>query len=456
MNEAPIVILHGWSDQAKSFDRLGRLMREQLHRQVEEIFLVDWLSLDDEVTYADLSEALQRAWKAKGLPTAPQSVDVVIHSTGALVIRDWMTRFYEPEKNPVHRFLMLAPANFGSPLAHKGRAFYGRIIKGWRNGLQNGDKILSGLELASDYTWELAEKDMLCRKYYYGAKRVKATVLVGNQGYDGVRAAANEPGGDGTVRVSTANLNVNKMEIDLASDTKKKRIKRCPVNAYHRIAFGIMDGETHGSIIAKADETPNNPKTLEMITKALTVTEDGWENWCRELDDERQTHSLIVQNSNVQKHEFVNIVTRVRDDIGNPVDDYFIEFFEGDPDKSAFGSFFHRDALRSVHRHKENRCNRSLYLNLTLLKKRMAKADFKKLTIRIHAEPQVDELKDTEDDLDYDKKLNRRRVGYSGHREVSLTHDEVLKEFIPHQTLLVDIILKREIAHIVLVRKGRQ
>jgi hypothetical protein len=68
------------------------------------------------------------------------------------------------------------------------------------------------------------------------------------------------------------------------------------------------------------------------------------------------------------------------------------------------------------------------------------------------AEPQIDERDPKEDEWSYEKKLKQRRVGYSGHREVILSQAEVLKEFIPNQTLLIEVVLKREIAHIMLVR----
>jgi hypothetical protein len=76
--------------------------------------------------------------------------------------------------------------------------------------------------------------------------------------------------------------------------------------------------------------------------------------------------------------------------------------------------------IQTVHRHKEHRCNRSLYLDLTRLKALMEEDSFRKLTIRIHAEPRID-ADDPEEDLSYDRRLKKRRVGYSGHREVTLT-----------------------------------
>ena len=53
-----------------------------------------------------------------------------MHSTGALVVRDWLPRHFTPARAPVKRLVMLAPAYFGSHLTHKGRSFTGRVYKG--------------------------------------------------------------------------------------------------------------------------------------------------------------------------------------------------------------------------------------------------------------------------------------------------------------------------------------
>ncbi len=58
-------------------------------------------------------------------------MDLVVHSTGALVARHWLTSQYQADQHPVRRLVMLAPANFGSHLAHKGRSFPGRVVKGF-------------------------------------------------------------------------------------------------------------------------------------------------------------------------------------------------------------------------------------------------------------------------------------------------------------------------------------
>lgn len=96
-----LVIIHGWSDNAESFKRLGeRLVAAGVTDSVAHVRLGDYISLDDHVTFDDLSEALQAAWIKEHLPTGPRSVDVVVHSTGRPAIRHGMTRFFRPNGNP--------------------------------------------------------------------------------------------------------------------------------------------------------------------------------------------------------------------------------------------------------------------------------------------------------------------------------------------------------------------
>src|SRR5450759_381910 len=237
----PTVIIHGWSDDSSSFNNLASFIKQKLNTPPIIIRLADWISMQDDVTYPDLVVAMQRAWVASGLLTGLRSVNVVVHSTGALVTRDWMTKYFTPESVPIKRLLMLAPANFGSPLAHKGRSFIGRVIKGWGEpSFQTGTQILKGLELGSPYTFNLAERDLFNdQARWYGRDRILGTVLVGNTGYSGVAAIANEEGSDGTVRISTANLNAAKLEIVLDENQQAKSIKWKHVNG--SIAFGILD-----------------------------------------------------------------------------------------------------------------------------------------------------------------------------------------------------------------------
>src|SRR3990167_8922965 len=198
MSGRQLVIIHGWSDSSRSFLFLARYLEKALGRSAKLINVSDYVSMDDEVTFNDLVAALAQAWRNKKLPTEPRSVDVVVHSTGSLIIRQWLSAHYLPKNSPIYHLVMLAPANFGSPLAHKGKAFFGRIIKGFKSKklFNVGVKLLNGLEMGSSYTWWLAHQDRFGERDYYGPGKIFCTVIGGNTGYEGIAAPANPPGSE--------------------------------------------------------------------------------------------------------------------------------------------------------------------------------------------------------------------------------------------------------------------
>ena len=443
MADNPLIIVHGWSDSADSFTSLGQFLQKSLNRNISHINLADWVSMNDEVTYLDLAEAMEREWRKLGLPVSSRSADLVVHSTGALVVREWLTRYYKPDNNPVDHLLMLAPANFGSPLAHKGRAFYGRIIKGWRTAFQTGTHLLNGLELGSPYTWELAEKDILSNAQWYGKNRIKASVFVGNQGYKGVRAAANEDGSDGTVRISTANLNAVRMVVDFSKNPTKPKVSFSAPPKGHQSAFCILDGDNHGSIIMKSDGSPKNKKAGKLFVKALTVDADGWDDWCLELEKICRPLENHSARTDSDKHTFQNTVVRVNDNVGNPVEDYFIEFYEDDSDTGLFGALFHRNILQKVHKPESGSNYRSMYIDVTLLHDRIDKIESDSLKICVRAEPVIESNPDKSSVM----------VGYPDDPAcIQLNPDQVKYAFAPNRTLLVDIIIKRELINALVIK----
>ena len=110
----PVVIIHGWSDDSESFITLADFLQQNLNTTPIIIRLADWLSMHDDVTFSDIAQAMQKAWLSSGLPTTPFSVNVVTHSTGALVARHWMTEYYTAKTVPIKRHHKLAPANLDS------------------------------------------------------------------------------------------------------------------------------------------------------------------------------------------------------------------------------------------------------------------------------------------------------------------------------------------------------
>jgi len=438
----PTVIIHGWSDDSSSFNNLASFIKQKLNTPPIIIRLADWISMQDDVTYPDLVVAMQRAWVASGLPTGLRSVNVVVHSTGALVTRDWMTKYFTPESVPIKRLLMLAPANFGSPLAHKGRSFIGRVIKGWGEpSFQTGTQILKGLELGSPYTFNLAERDLFNdQARWYGRDRILGTVLVGNTGYSGVAAIANEDGSDGTVRISTANLNAAKLEIVLDENQQAKSIKWKHVNG--SIAFGILDKENHSTIAFK-DRGPRNNKTGDLILGALTVSDGDFSetgmqfSWQTKIDN---TDPSVGQRSD----RLQNTVTYLRDNLNQDVEDYFVEFYRTGETDENFEKELYERFISSVHPYEDNTAYRSIYLDMNEFDKIKNELGINKLFISLTAHPLY--------------RPPAYPVGYVSLAEnqtggLQLSAEQLPEFFTAHRTLLVDITINRVVDESVFIIK---
>ena len=434
-----LVILHGWSDSYSSFRDLAKRLAnpppDGISAEVADIHLGDYISLDDQVTFADLVAALDRAWDDRGLPRTPKSVDAIVHSTGGLVIRDWLRRF-APDCRPIHHLLMLAPANFGSPLAHTGRSVIGRAVKGWKGSrlFETGAQILKGLELASSYSWELAEQDLFSADAPLGDGSLLCTVLVGNSGYSGIAAVANKPGTDGTVRVSTANLQAARMLIDFSHQpdaAPRIDYQEAPAQG---LAFAIVDGEDHGSITAKGRGTRESI-TWSLICGALMVPDTGFADWRERLAQ----HTLEVSRAASQRggdhyNAYQNTVIRVLDDQGASVTDYIIEFYFND-DKTRrdrrLTRLVQEEVISSVHVYSQAKHYRSLLINCDRLQA-LYERPGDRLYVSITACPE----------------LADNKVGYRTYRDsdigaLMLDADQARDLFRPHRTLLMTLCLKR-------------
>jgi hypothetical protein len=430
-----LVMIHGWSDTSRSFRHLGHtLVSEGVVDGVKQVRLGDYLSLDDDITFDDLADALEKAWRDEALPTRPRSVDVLIHSTGALVVRHWMTRYHKAAANPIRRFLMLAPANFGSPLAHKGRSFIGRVAKGFKlhKPLQTGTHILRGLELASPFSWDLAQRDVLSGEGWYGPGRVLATVLVGTSGYSGISAAANEPGTDGTVRVATANLNAASVSFDFVKDPQKPTLSfRNPdgISAFARIA-----GENHSTIALK-ERGPKSDATLPFIKGALGVTDATFEAFAVQLEQYSEGERQAAAEEKY-RHGYQNTVVRLTDNHGAAVRDYFLELFgktpdEAKPDDPLTGRI-QEEVITTVHANEEDACYRSLHLDWTALQRILVEGN-RALFISLTAMP----------DIRKTGSVGYSTVGYDDIGSIKLSAAK-LRDFIrPDRTLLVDVVIRR-------------
>ncbi len=436
----PLLIIHGWSDEASSFIGLAEAIENTSSRQVSSLFLGNYVSLDDDVQMQDLVKGLARAWKEQGLPTSPKSIDVIIHSTGGLIVRDWMQSIYTRHhlRPPINNLLMLAPANFGSPLAHKGRAIYGRVIKGFNSNkrFQTGSHILNALEMGSPYSWELAQRDRFVDNPMH-TSGVRTTVIVGNSGYSGISSLANELGSDGTVYAATANLNCAAIEISFPAGDRKPRVSRLK-KSKGDTAFLVMDNFDHSSIAYKDDKHKDNEALLGFMLKALAIENTiDFKQWIK--DCESHTRSVMAQYDNARdahKHGFQNTVFRVRDDHDFDVHDYVIEFYN-DASKASndkLAEQFNKKAVVKVHAYKGNASFRSFMIDCSALYRVLHK-QAKTLNISLSAMPDLND--------------SRNLVGYRSFEnddigQLALSMKQAQTFFEANRTLFVDIRLCRE------------
>jgi hypothetical protein len=425
--ERPLLILHGWSDVAESMVPLAEALRAHLPHKVQHCSVADYLTLEDHITYDDLVEGFQQAWLAQGLPTGKHAVDVVVHSTGGLVIRDWLTRYYTPQTAPIKHLLMLAPANFGSYLAHKGRAFYGRMLKGMGHGrpFEVGSELLKGLELASPYTWNLAMRDCFVSDPFYGPGRTLCTVLVGMEGYQGLPSMTHDADSDGTVRWSCADLNPVHWSIDLSTNGHIDHIVRRSASGL--CGFGLVAGVNHSSLVGKGQDF--SQAHLAWMLRALTVSDDAFSGWCAEL----KAHHKSILNQNY-KGGFQNTVIRVMDQYRKPIQDYFITFTSCGSDAHKLASLFHEQVHAATHVYANQPAYRCLYLHHKPLDQ--VSGDEDSLHINLQAYPSLDP-ENTQDVVGY------LPLDEAHHTSIVIPADQLTDFLVPNRTMLMEVCLPR-------------
>ena len=362
MSRLPLVLIHGYSDQGASFEPWRRALADRGY-DVSSIHVGNYRSLTNEVTIKDVAEGLDRALRIRAGLAADEPFDAIVHSTGMLVIRAWLTA-YAKRRDRLKHLIGLAPATFGSPLAHKGRSWLGAIFKGNRERgpdfMEAGDRILDALELGSRFTWDLAHLDLLGDEPYYGPTRSTPFVFVfcGTRGYSGLRGLMNEPGSDGTVRWAGCPLNTRKIVLDLTLDPLRPGSEdRVSVAEWRNTDIDLMPiaGVNHGTILQRP-----GGDLLEMVDAALRVTSAaGFAQWRK--DAERRTRAARQSID-----EWQQFVFRALDERGDPIPDYNVQLFTRD----ARGTIRDlRDFDLSVHVYGSDPSFRCFHVNLTRLKR---------------------------------------------------------------------------------------
>ena len=368
----PVVILHGYSDKSESFRPLASYLKSHGF-QVVDVWLADYKSMNNEITIHDLGQAMGTALKAKKVPETPGSFDVIVHSTGGLVIRAYLQYYFygRPETCPIQHLVMLAPANFGSPLARLGKSMIGRLIKGWEwdHFLETGTRVLEALELGSQVSWDLARRDLFDpQNPIFRMKNLWTTVLIGSAPYDGIASIAHENGSDGTVRVSTAHLNARSFQLKFPSSDRS--ILTEDERFYDPVAFGVLYGQNHSSIC-----NPNGDSQKELgdlIVQGLRIEEA--EQYLEHLEGLKKItartfargQALTDEKKRNNYHEYQTLVTRVHDQMGENIPDYFMEFFQEskDPNDKVMQAV-HKEILEKVTAFSRDASFRSFLFDVT-------------------------------------------------------------------------------------------
>lgn len=387
-----VLIIHGWSDTSKSFHPLANFLDLNGY-QATELWLGDYISMDDDVRVADvgkrMGEVIDELITADKLP---DSFDVIVHSTGGLVAREWLTKRYQgiADKCPMKRLIMLAPANYGSKLAAIGKSMLGRIVKGYGSWFHTGTAMLNDLELASPYQWELAQRDILIAPddtnddHYYGEDGVWPFVIVGTHPYPSMlRQIVNEDGADGTVRVCAANLNAQGTTIDFRETDLEKAVGswKSRLNGFS-IPLAVLPTRTHGSITdpdrADDDNQEDIKETQEeksqlgnLILQALRCETfktymEIQEEWDSLSENTASLHSRPQIDTPEIYHQYMQANFSVTDDYGQFVMDYFLEFFSNTSKRNDNANvYLNKSVIEDVKVNSQNAASRNIYFDRT-------------------------------------------------------------------------------------------
>jgi hypothetical protein len=344
-----------------------------------EINLSRYISLDDGITIDDISRALDRALKMDFPKLLQGRFHVIIHSTGALVIRNWLRRF-SPKPSPLQNLIYLAGANLGSGWAHIGKgqvAKWGRWV--FQDGTERGVQVLNALELGSDWTLDMHLHFLQSGNVLPTDYGVYESVIIGTQAdvkwYSIPIRYAKEDGSDGVVRVSASNVNFNYLRFGptqaaLEADwTEASRQQDRHLNREKKQAtfYELKESSTPGcnarpvvpfaipyQCAHSGDEmgvvTGSLPKAqvLRLVQLSLEATPQTWPTLVDAFDRETEaTYDKALKQQTpawwkkwlddprAQYDHHAQIVFRVRDQDGRPVTNFDVYFDSAQQDSKA-------------------------------------------------------------------------------------------------------------------------
>lgn len=360
-----LIFVHGWSvTDTSTYAHLPEALAAQagengLEIEIRHIWLGRYVSFHDDVSMADVARAFDRALRDQ-IPrgrTGIREFSCITHSTGGPLVREWLERFYGGRRlksAPLRHLIMLAPANHGSPLAALGKQRVGRI-KAWFSGIEPGQRILDWLSLGSRQQLKLAEAYIAYKPVESGFYPFVLTgQTIDRKSYDFLNSYLVEAGSDGVVRVAGANLNYSM--IKLVETDRQENVKHGPkridvrllepegeLNRPEAVPLGVIPAASHsgddkgimGSVVSPRS---GKPQVKEILKCLQVANQEAYTKRRGEL--ERLTRAVQKR-----KHRYVMLVFVVKDDQGDPVEEFDL-FLLGtdahDPDKLSKNFFVDR------------------------------------------------------------------------------------------------------------------
>lgn len=382
----PILLIHGYSAEGKDntvgaiYGNLPKDLRQEFgNNVVKEIDLSRWISLNDGIALDDVSFAMERALREQFPDLLSSGFHVIIHSTGALVVRNWI-RLFSAKPSPIKNLIYLAGANFGSGLAHIGQgqlARWGRLIF---SGTGRGTRVLRELEFGSWKTIDLHRSFLEKEKDMYKDYQVQEFCMNGSQTLPGFELIPiryiKEDSSDSTVRTSACNLNFNYIPVkaketgkeiskEVIRDFMEKRLcnERVTEDLYEPtlsylcknrepVPFAVLFETAHfGEKIGIVNGTENRTQILPLIKQALQTPYNlnAYRETARVFDKatsdtfseaaklkEGIFEGILGWNKQEQYEGHAQLIFRLRDQFGNPVENFDITIKSKESPKKGY------------------------------------------------------------------------------------------------------------------------
>jgi hypothetical protein len=304
----PIVFLHGYGGGPAAFDAWrARFAAFGLH----EGYAVHYRTQSDDVSLFDLAEGFDRALAEHPRLGSGRPFDAVVHSTGVLVLRAWLAA--RPLRRArLGRMIALAPATFGSPLAHLGRGMLGALFAGERavgpDFLEAGDRILAALELGSEDVWRLADQPL-----------PPGLIACGTTGFAFPARLAHPDGSDGVVRVAGCGPDAPETLVDLRREVGGAPRLRARSGTDAAAPVVPVPGRNHATLLS-------SPPGWLVQLAARVLTHDGPDDGrLRRRIARRAAAARARADRDGAALDRRQWLVRVEDDRAAPVPDYYLD-----------------------------------------------------------------------------------------------------------------------------------